>query len=43
MLKKYKTLKELQDRADLYFKKHKLVAPREFRLWLGVSKHLLST
>lgn len=43
MLSKYNSIEELKAKADLYFNKHTLVSPREFRLWLGVSKHLLST
>lgn len=34
---------ELKERADAYFEHNQLVAPKAFRVWLGISKYNLSS
>ncbi len=43
MKKKYESIKDLQEKIDEYFNSTKLVAPTAFRVYLGISKHLLAT
>lgn len=43
MRKLYESKQALQDKCEEYFNKTNLVAPRSFRVYIGVSKHMLST